>query len=38
VLLTVDWFLDRCRTLVNVSGDMTVAALIDRNPPPPPQA
>lgn len=33
VLLTVDWFLDRCRTLVNVSGDMTVAALIDRDRP-----
>jgi DAACS family dicarboxylate/amino acid:cation (Na+ or H+) symporter len=30
VLLTVDWFLDRCRTAVNVSGDMTVAVLIDR--------
>jgi Na+/H+-dicarboxylate symporter len=30
VLLTVDWFLDRCRTAINVSGDMTVAVLIDR--------
>jgi len=36
VLLTVDWFLDRCRTLVNVSGDMTVAALIDRDRTAPP--
>jgi DAACS family dicarboxylate/amino acid:cation (Na+ or H+) symporter len=31
VLLTVDWFLDRCRTSVNVAGDMTVAVLIDRD-------
>lgn len=31
VLLTVDWFLDRCRTAVNVAGDMTVAVLIDRD-------
>jgi DAACS family dicarboxylate/amino acid:cation (Na+ or H+) symporter len=30
VLLTVDWFLDRCRTAINVSGDMSVAVLIDR--------
>lgn len=29
VLLTVDWFLDRVRTAVNVSGDMSVAVLID---------
>ena len=39
VLLTVDWFLDRVRTAVNVSGDMSVAVLIDRkaaeaSPPP----
>ena len=25
LLLTVDWFLDRCRTTSNVLGDMTVA-------------
>ena len=31
VLLTVDWFLDRCRTSSNVLGDMTVAVLIDRD-------
>ena len=31
ILLTVDWFLDRCRTAVNVAGDMSVAVLIDRD-------
>jgi DAACS family dicarboxylate/amino acid:cation (Na+ or H+) symporter len=30
VLLTVDWFLDRCRTTSNVLGDMTVAVLLER--------
>jgi len=29
VLITVDWFLDRCRTVINVMGDMTVSCLID---------
>lgn len=29
ILVTVDWFLDRCRTAINVMGDMTVSALID---------
>jgi DAACS family dicarboxylate/amino acid:cation (Na+ or H+) symporter len=29
LLLTVDWFLDRCRTAINVMGDMTVACLLD---------
>ncbi|MGE0607284.1 MAG: dicarboxylate/amino acid:cation symporter [Pirellulales bacterium] len=29
VLLTVDWFLDRCRTTVNVLGDVNVACLLD---------
>ena len=29
VLLTVDWFLDRCRTAINVMGDMNVACLLD---------
>jgi Na+/H+-dicarboxylate symporter len=29
LLLTVDWFLDRCRTAINVIGDMTVACLLD---------
>ena len=30
ILLTVDWFLDRCRTTSNVLGDMAVAVLLDR--------
>jgi DAACS family dicarboxylate/amino acid:cation (Na+ or H+) symporter len=30
LLLTVDWFLDRCRTTCNVLGDITVAVLLDR--------
>jgi Na+/H+-dicarboxylate symporter len=29
LLLPVDWFLDRCRTMINVMGDMNVACLID---------
>ena len=29
LLLTVDWFLDRCRTAVNVMGDMNVSCLLD---------
>jgi Na+/H+-dicarboxylate symporter len=29
LLLTVDWFLDRCRTMVNVLGDMNIACLLD---------
>lgn len=29
LLLTVDWFLDRCRTMINVMGDMNVASLLD---------
>ncbi len=29
ILLTVDWFLDRVRTAINVMGDMTVSSLID---------
>ncbi|MEP6755550.1 MAG: dicarboxylate/amino acid:cation symporter [Chthonomonadales bacterium] len=29
LLLTVDWFLDRCRTAVNVMGDMTVSCILD---------
>jgi Na+/H+-dicarboxylate symporter len=34
ILLTIDWFLDRCRTTSNVLGDMTVAVLLDRVWPP----
>jgi DAACS family dicarboxylate/amino acid:cation (Na+ or H+) symporter len=29
VLLTVDWFLDRCRTAVNVLGDVNVSCMLD---------
>lgn len=29
ILLTVDWFLDRCRTAINVMGDMNVSCLLD---------
>ena len=29
LLLTVDWFLDRCRTMINVLGDMNVSCLLD---------
>ena len=28
-LLPVDWFLDRCRTVINVLGDMNVSCLLD---------
>jgi Na+/H+-dicarboxylate symporter len=33
LILPVDWFLDRCRTTVNVMGDMTVACLLDGKTP-----
>ncbi len=29
ILLTVDWFLDRCRTAINVMGDVAVSCLLD---------
>ena len=29
LLLTVDWFLDRCRTMINVMGDLTTASVLD---------
>lgn len=29
LLLPVDWFLDRCRTMINVMGDMNVACMFD---------
>ena len=32
VLLSVDWFLDRCRTTINVMGDINVSALLDGEP------
>lgn len=33
VLLTVDWFLDRCRTAINVMGDLNVSCLLDGKQP-----
>lgn len=35
ILLTVDWFLDRCRTAINVMGDMNVSCLLDGKHPAP---
>lgn len=29
LLLTVDWFLDRCRTAINIMGDMNIACMLD---------
>ena len=29
MLLTIDWLLDRCRTAINVMGDVTVSCLLD---------
>jgi len=34
LLLPLDWFLDRCRTAINVMGDMSVACLLDGKTPP----
>jgi DAACS family dicarboxylate/amino acid:cation (Na+ or H+) symporter len=33
ILLTVDWFLDRCRTTINVMGDINVSSLLDGRTP-----
>jgi Na+/H+-dicarboxylate symporter len=33
LLLTVDWFLDRCRTAINVLGDVNVSCLLDGKTP-----
>src|SRR5262245_8119549 len=33
LLLPVDWFLDRCRTAINVMGDMNVSCILDSRPP-----
>ena len=30
VVLTIDWFMDRCRTSINVLGDSVVAAVVDK--------
>jgi Na+/H+-dicarboxylate symporter len=35
MLLTVDWFLDRCRTAINVMGDLNVSCLLDGKVPEP---
>ncbi|MEA2734720.1 MAG: hypothetical protein QOE14_1171 [Humisphaera sp.] len=37
LLLPVDWFLDRCRTVINVMGDMNVSCLLDGKTPHPPE-
>ena len=37
VLLTVDWFLDRCRTTINVLGDVNVSCLLDGKTRPEPE-
>ncbi len=34
MLLTVDWFLDRARTAINVMGDLNVSCLLDGKVPP----
>jgi len=33
LLLPVDWFLDRCRTSINVMGDMNVSCILDGKEP-----
>ncbi|MDB4985877.1 MAG: dctA 1 [Myxococcaceae bacterium] len=33
LLLPVDWFLDRCRTVINVLGDMNVSCMLDGQQP-----
>src|SRR5207253_9269017 len=33
LLLPVDWFLDRCRTAINVMGDMNVSCILDGRQP-----
>lgn len=37
LLLTVDWFLDRCRTTINVLGDVNVSCLLDGRTRPSPE-
>jgi DAACS family dicarboxylate/amino acid:cation (Na+ or H+) symporter len=32
LLLPVDWFLDRCRTTINVMGDMNVSCILEGRP------
>ena len=33
LLLPVDWFLDRCRTAINIMGDMNVSCILDGKTP-----
>jgi DAACS family dicarboxylate/amino acid:cation (Na+ or H+) symporter len=37
LLLPIDWFLDRCRTCINVMGDLNVSCLLDGKQPHPPE-
>src|SRR5438093_13412698 len=37
LLLPVYWFLDRCRTAINVMGDMNVSCILDGKTPPSPR-
>jgi Na+/H+-dicarboxylate symporter len=34
ILVTVDWLLDRCRTMINCVGDVTVCCILDGRKPP----
>ena len=34
LLVTVDWFLDRCRTVINVMGDVNVSCMLEGKTPP----
>jgi DAACS family dicarboxylate/amino acid:cation (Na+ or H+) symporter len=38
ILIPVDWFLDRCRTVINVMGDVNVSCLMEGNEKRPPAA
>jgi DAACS family dicarboxylate/amino acid:cation (Na+ or H+) symporter len=33
LLLPVDWFLDRCRTAINIMGDINVSCVLDGKTP-----
>ena len=35
LILPIDWLLDRCRTVVNIWGDIIVAGIIHNKFPPP---
>lgn len=37
LLLPIDWFLDRCRTMINVMGDMNVSCILDGKTPATPE-